>query len=147
MGAYDLVLGMDWLEMYRPMVCDWLEKWVEFQMNGSIVNLQGIISSVKENQEAAIEQVIKWDSSNELWVVVLVQPTQKSSALTDQYLINGILKQIQDLIRQYEDIFQAPTTLPPSRTYDHAIALDPNASPINCRPCTYSLEQKDETER
>jgi hypothetical protein len=30
MGAYDLVLGMDWLELYRPMVCDWLEKWIEF---------------------------------------------------------------------------------------------------------------------
>jgi hypothetical protein len=26
MGSYDLVLGMDWLELYRPMVCDWLEK-------------------------------------------------------------------------------------------------------------------------
>jgi predicted aspartyl protease len=22
MGAYDLILGMDWLEMYKPMVCD-----------------------------------------------------------------------------------------------------------------------------
>jgi hypothetical protein len=24
-GAYDLVLGMDWLEKFRPMICDWLE--------------------------------------------------------------------------------------------------------------------------
>jgi hypothetical protein len=64
---------------------------VEFQVNGSTVRLQGIISpSVIEIQEAAIEQVIKWDSGNELWAVVLVEPAQKSSALADQYLIKGI---------------------------------------------------------
>jgi hypothetical protein len=26
MGAYDLDLGMDWLEKIRPMTCDWLQK-------------------------------------------------------------------------------------------------------------------------
>jgi hypothetical protein len=26
--AYDLVIGMDWLEQFRPMMCDWLEKWI-----------------------------------------------------------------------------------------------------------------------
>jgi hypothetical protein len=41
-GAYDLVLGMDWLERFRPMMCDWLEKWIEFQYNGKLIRLQGI---------------------------------------------------------------------------------------------------------
>jgi hypothetical protein len=119
-------------------------------MNGSTVRLQGIISpSVTEIQEDAIEQVIKWDSGNELWAAVLVEPAQKSSALADQYLIKGILEKIQDLIRQYEDRVQTPTTLPPpppSRTYDHTIALIPNAAPINCRPYRYSPEKKYEIE-
>jgi hypothetical protein len=30
MGAYDLVLEIDWLEKFSPMTCDWLEKWIEF---------------------------------------------------------------------------------------------------------------------
>jgi predicted aspartyl protease len=38
-GAYDLVLGMDWLERFRPMTCDWLEKWIEFQYNGKLIRL------------------------------------------------------------------------------------------------------------
>jgi hypothetical protein len=42
MGAYDIVLGMDWLENFRPMVCDWLEKWMEFQYKGVVIRLQGI---------------------------------------------------------------------------------------------------------
>jgi hypothetical protein len=33
MGAYDLVLGMDWLEQFSPMNCAWLEKWIEFNYN------------------------------------------------------------------------------------------------------------------
>jgi hypothetical protein len=37
--------------------------------------------------------------------------------------------------------------LPPSRTYDHSIAILPNALPVNCRPYRYSPEQKDEIER
>jgi predicted aspartyl protease len=41
-GAYDLVLGMDWLERFRPMMCDWLEKWIEFQYNVKLIRLQGI---------------------------------------------------------------------------------------------------------
>jgi hypothetical protein len=36
---------------------------------------------------------------------------------------------------------------PPSRTYDHTIALIPNAAPINCRPYRYSPEQKYDIER
>jgi hypothetical protein len=39
MGAYDLVLGMDWLEQFRPMVCDWLHKWIEFTYNDATVRL------------------------------------------------------------------------------------------------------------
>jgi hypothetical protein len=43
MGAYDLVLGMDWLEKFRPMTCDRLEKWIEFSYNNTLVRLQGIV--------------------------------------------------------------------------------------------------------
>jgi hypothetical protein len=39
MGAYDLVLGMNWLKQFRPMVCDWLDKWIKFQYQDTIVRL------------------------------------------------------------------------------------------------------------
>jgi hypothetical protein len=32
-GAYDLFLGMDWLEQFSPMTCDWMTKWIEFKYN------------------------------------------------------------------------------------------------------------------
>jgi hypothetical protein len=39
MGAYDLVLGMDWLERFRPMTCDWLQKWIEFEYKNKMIRL------------------------------------------------------------------------------------------------------------
>jgi hypothetical protein len=91
MGAYDLVLGMDWLEHYRPMTCDWLEKWIEFQHQGKWIRLQGMTSNQSEElHEVSVEQVVKWDKGDDLWVVVLVEPTSKSSALLDTYLLSGI---------------------------------------------------------
>jgi hypothetical protein len=30
-GGYDGVLGMDWLELHNPMVCDWVGKKLAFE--------------------------------------------------------------------------------------------------------------------
>jgi hypothetical protein len=45
MSAYDLVLGLDWLQHFSPMLCDWLEKWMEFQYKWETVRLQRILPS------------------------------------------------------------------------------------------------------
>jgi hypothetical protein len=62
-------------------------------------------------------------------------------------LLKGIPDQIKDLILEYDTLFQVPSTLPPSRLYDHAITLLPNFAPVNNRPYRYSPEQKNEIER
>jgi hypothetical protein len=149
MGAYDLVLGMDWLEQYRPMVCDWLQKWIEFRHNNAIVRLQSIISDphLAELREVSAEQVFKWESGNDLWLAVLIEPADKSHTLDDQYLQNGIHPKIKSLIQEFDNLFREPSALPPSRQYDHAITLLPNAPPVNSRPYRYSPEQKNEIER
>jgi hypothetical protein len=33
-GAYDMILGMDWLEMHSPMQCDWARKTIGFMYKG-----------------------------------------------------------------------------------------------------------------
>jgi Retroviral aspartyl protease len=38
--GYDLILGLDWLSQFIPMVVDWSKKWVQFERNGEIVKLQ-----------------------------------------------------------------------------------------------------------
>lgn len=55
--------------------------------------------------------------------------------------------EIQQVLNQYEDLFQEPKGLPPARLHDHKIPLQPGANPVNIRPYRYTHEQKDEMER
>jgi hypothetical protein len=81
------------------MLCDWLEKWIEFPFNNSVVRLQGIQSSqTAELREIVAEQLLKWDKSNDLWAIVLLELSSNSSSLSESYLINGIPMQIKELI-------------------------------------------------
>lgn len=41
-GAYDGILGMDWLAQNSPMTCHWQDKWVKFQHDGAEVTLRGV---------------------------------------------------------------------------------------------------------
>jgi hypothetical protein len=52
-----------------------------------------------------MEQVLKWDSRNDLWAAILVEPADKTSPLTEQHMLNGVPSQIKDLIYEFESIF------------------------------------------
>ena len=60
---------------------------------------------------------------------------------------SNVPKDIQQLISQYQDIFQEPTALPPRRTCDHHITLVPGAQPVNVRPYRYAPIYKSEIEK
>jgi hypothetical protein len=47
-GAYDAVLGMDWLESHNPMTVDWVLKFMEVPSNGQMVRLQGELPKEQE---------------------------------------------------------------------------------------------------
>jgi hypothetical protein len=55
--------------------------------------------------------------------------------------------QLLQLLSEYADVFAEPQELPPSRAYDHAIQLKPDAAPFNARPYRYSPEHKTEIEQ
>jgi len=42
--AYDLIIGMDWLETYSPMNIHWKNKWMEISYAGQSVLLQVLLS-------------------------------------------------------------------------------------------------------
>jgi hypothetical protein len=50
------------------------------------------------------------------------------------------------LLRVFQDLFQSPSTLPPSRSCDHTIPLIEAARPVNIRPYRFSPAMKDEIE-
>ncbi|GKC68033.1 transposon Tf2-12 polyprotein [Tanacetum coccineum] len=54
---------------------------------------------------------------------------------------------IQELLHQYDRVFQGPRGLPPIRSQDHQIPLLPNARPVNSRPYRQPYYQKSEIEK
>ena len=54
---------------------------------------------------------------------------------------------IQLIVDQFGELFEEPTTLPPSRACDHDIPLIPGARPVNIRPYCYPPALRDEIEK
>jgi hypothetical protein len=141
MGSYDAVLGVDWLKQFRPMQSDWVEKWLLVPYMGTTVKLQGVLPKTQDHlTEISVEQVIQLHKDNELWATTILENEAQITALP-------IPAAVQQLLQQFEQIFQEPTELPPVRGFEHAISLLPNTTPTNARPYRYSPLQKDEIEK
>jgi len=54
---------------------------------------------------------------------------------------------VQSLLTEFQELFEDPQGLPPSRQFDHAIPLMPGAKPVNLRPYRFNPAQKDEVEK
>ena len=102
-AAYDMVIGMDWLEKFSPMLCAWDRKWVEFTYEGEIVRLQGLNSSkVQRLQEISCEQVSKWHRGNEIWTVDMLQIISNQKKVETQM----IPLDIQQILDKFERVFK-----------------------------------------
>ena len=55
--------------------------------------------------------------------------------------------EIQDLLLEFDTLFEEPQGLPPKRTFDHTIPLLPGSKPVNLRPSCYNPAQTDEIEK
>lgn len=142
MGGYDVVLGMDRLTAHSPMMCGWAAKSIQFSYQGADITMKGVIT---DNSSAVTEvsasQVLKWDKGNEIWAMAIVESVVAPVSTSSPY------PEIQQLLEQYNSVFQSSSVLPPHRALDHSISLLPNSVPVNSRLYHYSPAQKDEIEK
>lgn len=140
LGAYDAILGFDWLKQHSPMQCHWANKQLEFEDEGVPVLLQGLNKPTTEPSEISAEQLCKWLKGNDVWALAMLEYQTDDSQ-------QNVSAAIEPILAEYNDVFRDPKTLPPSRTYDHTIPLVPGVVPVNTRPYRYSPSHKDEIER
>jgi hypothetical protein len=127
LAAYDVILGMDWLESFSPMKVHWKQKWLELPYGSQTIRLQGVILEFPE--EVLVQLcIIAPDGSQSTEVALL--PVE-----------------VQMLLDQFSVLFEEPDSLPPSRACDHEIPLIPGARPVNIRPYRYPPALKTEIER
>lgn len=114
---YDMVVGMDWLEVFSPMKVDWAQKWLIIPYQGSSVLLHD--SSPRVPCDTLIE-------------LLFMESDSSASGST-----SPIPPAIQQLLQHFSSVFAAPAGLPPSRECDHAIPLVEGAQPVSIKPYRY----------
>lgn len=127
LSSFDIILGMDWLECFSPMSVDWREKWISIPYGGKSVLLQGLYAELPTQILLQISPVT-------------AQPGQS----VEQHTLPPV---VQNLLDTFASLFEAPTSLPPSRAFNHSIPLIPGAQPVFIRPYRYPPALKDEIEK
>ena len=133
---------MDWLESYSPMWIHWKRKLLRFTHQGQRIALKGMKDSLSSCPKLKIRKLKGLLRKGGVAHVVHLCPI-----LQDDNPPSDPPPAVQQLIDSNIKLFQEPTSLPPSREFDHQIPLIPGVWPVNIKPYRYSPTQKDEIER
>ena len=142
----DLVLGVQWLQTLGPITWDFTALTMQFFVEDKLVTLQGLQGGAV--QIASKQQLSKLPDKRS--PTLLLAETVSLSLLegdTQQGVDTVATLQLQDLLQQYNKLFEEPIGLPPERTYDHHIPLKDERQVVKMRPYRYPTVQKDEIER
>jgi len=90
--AFDMIIEMDWLESFNPMLVHWKNKWLSIPYQGSSIVIHG---DMAESPVQLLLQVCSLDISS----------TQAASV--------PLLPAVQSLLDEFSDVLQPPDSLPP----------------------------------
>lgn len=128
--AYDAILGYDWLKTHSPIIRDWEARTMEFSDKGKQIVLKGIPPPGLAVSALPVERMAKWLAGNDVWALAVVQ------AINPHQQEEAMIPEVQEVLEEFQDVFEEPQGLPPKRVYDHAIPIIPNTIPVNARPYT-----------
>lgn len=142
LGAFDVILGQDWLYKHSPMYIDWPTKHLEICDNGKPVFLQGVGNAEVICQHISVEQLAGLHRKGDIEQVLVIQATD-----TGKKHVTEVSAEVQSILDEFQDVFDEPAGLPPRRACDHPIQLIEAAQPVQIRPYRHSPATKDEIER
>ncbi|XP_052299962.1 uncharacterized protein LOC127903656 [Citrus sinensis] len=135
-AACQLVLGVQWLETLRPIETDYKKLTMTFRKREGIHTFQGM-------ERAGMEALTGKEFLNLQGTGFFFQimPANNNKKL------NEYPPDLICLLNEFCHVFQPPSGLPPKRTHDHQIPLEPNTKPVSVRPYRYPYYQKNEIEK
>lgn len=149
LGCYDVILGVDWMRHYNPMEFDFVNSRVNFMMNGSAVQLQGM-RDAKHRSHSEMQALIKDMSAREDQkieaIFCMLEDDSGLSRGTAEGKADDDSAEILRLLTEYTEIFDEPVELPPERSFDHQIILKTGSESVNLRLYRYPHAQKTKIE-
>jgi hypothetical protein len=138
-----MILGMNWLHSHSPITFDSTAGTLTVQLKGNtiILHLKTLTASLHlcEHISDPTKEVIQGNSV--FLAHILCAETSSSQDLS------LLPVPVQQLLDQYKDIFQTPSSLPTSRSCDHKILLAPHSKSFTLRPYRFYNFQKLEIEK
>jgi hypothetical protein len=143
--AYDIILGMDWLESQNngKMWVNWKKKTMRFKHEGNRITLRGVQPQMDHCQMVSAETLRTLIQKGEVCQMMELHTIETGTANSTEQ----IPESIQQVIQKYTKLFEEPSSLPPQRKFDHQIPLIPGTTLGNCRPYRYAPHQKSEIEK
>lgn len=124
----DIVLGIQWLIELGTIKTNYKDLTMQFSYQGDEVILQG------ESMLAPIP--LKGKSLNKMMMADAVAGFYQLQSFGESYSqpLTSNSDSITAIINQFQEVFEEPNELPPTREVDHRIPIEPNAKPVSIKP-------------
>jgi hypothetical protein len=99
LGAYDMVLGMDWLEIHSPMWVHWQRKPMKFSHHGKRITLKGVKDCTAHCKKLTAKKLHGLVRKGAVSQVIQLYPQYKKGKS------NSIPAKIKTLLQSNEDVF------------------------------------------
>nr|GEV05704.1 retrotransposable element Tf2 [Tanacetum cinerariifolium] len=124
-------MTVNWKELRMNFVKDGRNVTIkgETGLSRTLVSLKSMVRSLQKEKKRFLVEMKQLDD------------TQAEATTTETSF------DIAGLLAEYEDVFNLPSGLPPSRDHEHSIMLKDGTTPISVRPYRYPHIQKNEIEK
>ncbi|XP_074313633.1 uncharacterized protein LOC141648817 [Silene latifolia] len=141
LGGCEMVLGVQWLASLGPVSWDFDKLRIYFNFRGTKVVLRGIKKG--ELQWIRGDKLSQACKGGQLFALDVQY--KEEEGIGEE--VNSIPECIKAVLGEFTDVFAEPDSLPPHRSHDHKIHLNPGTLPINVRPYRYPIIQKNAIEQ
>ena len=131
MAACPIVLGVQWLETLELIATDYKQLTITFKHGGVSHTFQGL-------RHRGIEALTDKQLSYLQGTGFLFQNFLSSrNSQPNSYSLD-----LDQLLAEFKQVFEVSKRLPPKRSHDHRISLQPNAELVSVHPYRYPYYQK-----
>nr|XP_027123207.1 uncharacterized protein LOC113739959 [Coffea arabica] len=142
LGGWDIILGVDWMTHFSPITFDFQQLRISLHHEGDEIHLHGQADNCDMDLIRGKDLRTFIEYKKQMCMAMCGQQEkdrQGKSETTPQ--------EVEALLQDYKDVFQTPSSLPPSRSVDHEIPLKQEAQPFKLKPYRYPHCHKEEIER